>query len=96
MPYNKVKDIAVAVSSYTDRNGNEKARWQTVGAMMKSEKGKFVIFLDRTFNPAGVPNPDGRESVMLNLFDPKPQGQSTGKTVKVPEQATMDDDEIPF
>lgn len=98
MPYTKVKDISVAVSHYTDSSGNEKARWQNVGSMMKSEKGKFVIFLDRTFNPAGVANPDGRESVMMMLFDPKTasNSQSTGRALEVPKQQAIDEDDIPF
>jgi len=38
---------------------------------MKTDEGKSFMLLDRTFNPAGVPNPDGRKKCLLNLFVPK-------------------------
>ncbi len=66
----KKYDVAIPLGSYTDRNGNEKTRWQNVGAILEGERGPYLL-LDRWFNPAGLPNPDDRTSVVLSLFEPK-------------------------
>ena len=71
----KTHDLAVKVSTYTDRNGNEKGRWQNVGSVLETNDGGRVILLNRTFNPAGVPNPEGRDTVMLSMFEPKERDQ---------------------
>lgn len=90
----KKYDAAVAVEKYTNREGQEKTRWQNVGSVMQNENG-FFMFLDRTFNPAGVPNPDGKSNVIISFFEPKkpqsiPQGNSQYK------QETVNDSDIPF
>lgn len=71
----KVRDVVVKVGEYQDRNtGETKARWQNVGSMMKNEEdNSFFVILDRTFNPAGVPNPDNRSNVILSCFVPQDQ-----------------------
>lgn len=69
----KIRDIAVKTGSYKDGQGNEKGRWQNVGALMKADDGGEFIILQRWFSPAGVPNPDGRESVVLSCFPLKDQ-----------------------
>jgi hypothetical protein len=72
----KIKDLAVAGSKYTDREGNEKTNWQNIGSIMeKDDGGKFMI-LSRTFNPAGVPNPDNKDSLIVSMFDVKPKTDS--------------------
>ena len=74
----KIRDIVVKVGSYQDRNtGEEKARWKNVGALMKNDDDdSLFIMLERTFNPAGVPNQDGRESVLLSCFVPQDRQQN--------------------
>jgi hypothetical protein len=54
-----------------------KAQWKNVGAVMTGDKGPYII-LDRSFNPAGLPNPDDRSNILLSLFEPKQQGQQGG------------------
>ncbi len=72
MAHRKVKDLAVKVGEYDDRaSGQKKARWHNVGAVMEDDNGGQYIMLDRYFNPAGVPNPDNRGTVLLSMFDPK-------------------------
>jgi len=75
MPYKKTHDMVVYTGrTYQDRqSGEEKSETINVGAGLKSEDGKFVLLLDRTFNPAGVPNPEGKTSVAINLFPIKPR-----------------------
>lgn len=74
----KVKDIVAKVGEYTDRNGQTKARWQNVGALMEDKDGQPFIMLARWFNPAGVPS--DRESILLSCFAPKEQGGSAAPT----------------
>lgn len=72
----KIKDVAVKTSEYQDsQTGEVKARWLNVGAVMKDDKGDSYLVLDRTFNPAGVPNPENRSNVILGLFDVKQKEQ---------------------
>lgn len=79
MASRKIKDLAVKVGSYTDRNsGQDKSKFENVGALMQSDDGSMFVMLKRTFNPAGVPGQDGRESLLISAFDPRPpQGQQS-------------------
>ena len=65
----KKYDICVKIGSY-EKNGETKNRYQTVGVMLEKD-GKPFILLNRTFNPAGAPNPDNKDVVLLSLFEPK-------------------------
>jgi len=67
-------DICVVVQKYKDRDGNEKSKWQKVGVELETENGGRIILLDRWFNPAGIPDPENRGTVMLSMFDPKDNG----------------------
>ena len=66
----KIYDVAIPLGQYTDRQGQERTRWQNVGAVLENERGPYLL-LDRWFNPAGLPNPENRTSVILSLFDPR-------------------------
>ena len=72
----KKYDVVVATEKYTNSQGEEKTKWQNIGAVMQNEKG-FFMFLDRTFNPAGVANPDNKSNVILSFFEPKQQSSSS-------------------
>lgn len=70
----KIKDLAVKTGEYHDAvTGETKGRYENVGAIMKNDEGNAFMMLKRTFNPAGVPNPDNRDSVLISMFDPKPR-----------------------
>ena len=69
MAATKIRDLAVKVSEYTDQQGQTKGRYENVGSMMKGEDGGIFIIFKRTFNPAGVPNPDNRDSLMISCFE---------------------------
>ena len=66
----KVYDLAVKTGSYQNKNGETKNRYQNVGSVMEGDNGQFII-MDRTFNPAGVPNPDNKSSVIISMFAPR-------------------------
>jgi len=69
----KVYDIAVKTGEYI-KDGETKGRYENIGAVMKGDDGSFVI-LKRTFNPAGVPNPENRDTLIASLFSDKPKQQ---------------------
>ena len=93
---NKLYDLVVKTGSYTDRKGNEKARWLNVGSLMEKDGNKFIM-LHKTFSPAGVPDLSGRggDSVLISMFEPKDRDQQQS----APEpraQRGFDDAEVPF
>ena len=107
----KLYDIAVKTGTYTDSQGQQKGRWQNVGAMMQNDDGGQFIMLAKWFNPAGVPDLSGRggasESVLLSMFDPK-QNDGGGQARQQPQQRQQQprqqqrqqqsdmDDDVPF
>jgi hypothetical protein len=64
----KMYDVAVKVGIGKDG----KAIWKNVGVVLKGDKGPFML-LDRTFNPAGVPQDNNQSggSLLINFFQPK-------------------------
>lgn len=68
-------DVVVKTGEYTNGQGEQKSRYENIGTMMQGDNGPFLI-LKRTFNPAGVPNPDNKDSVIVSLFEPQNQQQN--------------------
>ncbi|GAF68012.1 unnamed protein product [marine sediment metagenome] len=68
MPYKATHDLVVRTGSYTDREGSEKGRFENVGTVMKDEDNNVMLLFKRTFNPAGVPNPEHRDSCIVSMF----------------------------
>lgn len=71
----KTHDLAVKIGEYTDKQGNTKGRYQNVGALMMGDKGPFIM-LAKWFNPAGVVDSRGGESILISAFEPKKEGQA--------------------
>ena len=71
----KLRDLVVKTGSYTDAQGQEKGRWQNIGALMKGDDGGEFVILHRWFNPAGIPNADNRDSLVVSCFKPDRQQQ---------------------
>ena len=96
----KTHDLAIKRGEYTDRNGETKGRWQNVGAAMKNDRGQTFLLLDRAFNPAGIPNPDGYDSVAISAFPVDNQGgggqQQSGQGGAPTGDPGPQDDDIPF
>lgn len=67
-------DVVARVGSYTDSSGQEKGRFENVGAVIMNQNGGFNLLLKKTFNPAGLAEPD-KECIILSLFEPKQQEQ---------------------
>lgn len=104
MATRKVKDLAVVVGQYQS-NGETKNRYQTVGAVMERDDGSKFMTLERWFNPAGVPNPENRSSIILSAFELR-ENNGAGKqanTQQAPAQrpaaaapSQQYEDDIPF
>jgi hypothetical protein len=70
----KTHDLAVKVGSYTNQQGETKGRYQNVGALMQGDNGPFIM-LAKWFNPAGVQDGHGGESILISVFEPRQEGQ---------------------
>jgi hypothetical protein len=66
----KLYNLSVKTMDYTNSKGERKKRYLSIGAIYDSGKGPYMI-LDRTFNPAGVSNPDNRTGVVVSMFEPR-------------------------
>jgi hypothetical protein len=83
-------DLAVKTGSYIAQDGSTKGRWQNIGKVIQTDDGGKFITISRTFNPAGVPNKDDRDSIAVSLFAIKEKDQH-------PVVAPIDDStDIPF
>lgn len=103
MAAKKVKDIAVKTGEY-QKDGQTKGRYENIGSIFKSDDGGTFLLMKRTFNPAGVPNPDNRDTVLISVFDLKDsEGGQRQQSAPVQSQAreqppgeNFADDDIPF
>jgi single-stranded DNA-binding protein len=102
----KTHDLAVKVGEYTNSQGETKSRYQNVGALMMGDKGPFIM-LAKWFNPAGVTDNRGGESILISAFEPRQDGQQAPKQrqaapqrqqAQKPQGGGFDDmdDDIPF
>ena len=76
MSAKKVYDAAVKVGVY-EIDGEEKGRYENVGAVLESDNGMFLL-LKRTFNPAGVNVREGDDRILISFFEPQ-EGEKSGK-----------------
>lgn len=94
----RVYDLAVKTGTY-QKDGQTKNRYEKIGNIFEGDNGMFMV-LNRTFNPAGVPNPDNKTSVIVSMFqagDSKPA--STADKVKNEFKGSdnpFTDDDVPF
>lgn len=110
MATRKTHDLAVKVGEYTNQQGEKKNRYQNVGAVMQGDNGQFIM-LAKWFNPAGVVDARGGESILLSMFEPRQDGagqqapQQRPQAAPAPQQRPVPmqrggfddmDDSIPF
>ena len=93
----KKYDVVARVGSYKDQTGQEKGRFENVGAVISNQNGGFNLLLKKTFNPAGLAE-EGKESIILSLFEPQQQGQQRPQQAPAPQAAPAGDfdQDIPF
>ena len=71
-----IYNLAVKESSYIDNQGQTKNRYLNVGSIIQKKDGGKFILLKRSFNPAGIANPDNKDNIAVSLFKPKGQQQA--------------------
>jgi len=97
----KKYDLVVKVGEYTDGQGQTKGRFKNVGVVMDGQNGPYIL-LDRTFNPAGVGGNDGRESIIVSMYEPKQDGAQSTRQERISAaaqrapQRPVEEDSIPF
>jgi len=96
----KLYDLVVKTGEYTDGQGQPKGRFKNIGVMMEGQNGPYIL-LDRTFNPAGVGGNDGRENIIVSLYEPRQDNQqqpspAQPKASTYQPQPSEVDDSIPF
>ena len=100
MAMKKIYDLAVKVGEYTTKSGETKGKYENIGEVMEKDDGGKLIFLKRTFNPAGVTVQDGRENILVSMFEPRNndgQQQQSGNSQKPkPKFDDIGDDDLPF
>ena len=69
-----MKKLAVANGQY-QTDGQTKTRWVNVGVIGVSSNGKEYMLIDPTINFAGFPREEGKDMVMVGIFDDSQQQQ---------------------
>lgn len=97
----KLFDLKVKTGEYTNNAGEKKGRYITVGRIMQADDGKEYIMLDKTFNPAGVPDLSGRggDSILISKFEPYQNdggARQASAAAPAPAGKPLNDDDIPF
>ena len=93
----KIKNLSVKTREYKDRDGNNKANYQNVGAIMENDNGKQFMLIDKFINFAGLPDFSGKEnsaSLLVNIFDVDNDYKPNRKDI--PPSYKGNDNDIPF
>lgn len=100
----RLNDLCVKVGEYTNSKGEKKTQYENVGAELQADDGSTYFLINRWFNPAGVPDLNGKggSSIAVWKFPPRDKSNSAS----TPEQNTsrsanrsaggINDDNIPF
>jgi len=95
MASKKIYDLCVKTGTYM-KDGESRNRYQNIGAVMQREDGGKFLFMDKTFNPAGVPDEDPtRSNIIISMFPIKDGDKPAPRKPAPVEDSPMDDD-IPF
>ena len=70
----KIGRLACKVGSY-QKDGQTKGKYVDVGVLMQSQDGSMYVLMNTTFSPAGVPNPENKESIIVSVFMDNQQPQ---------------------
>lgn len=101
MAARKTHELKVKVAEYTNQNGERRGNWVTVGRVMLADDGSEYWLLNRTFNPAGVPDLSGKggDAVLISKFELRQHDQAGAAPARrAPAPAPGDgfDDDLPF
>ena len=68
------KDLCVKVGSY-NANGKEKSHYENIGLLVDDENNNPYILLKPWINLAGFPRDEGRNNLLVSLFEHKDYDQ---------------------
>lgn len=88
-----IKDLCAVMSSFTDRQGNQKSKWVKLGELHENKDGSQYIALFPHINIAALPRKEGSDRVFVSLFTPK-DGNDTAQTPKTKQDGL--DEDVPF
>ena len=74
----KKYDIVATTGEYTNQQGEQKKRFLNVGAVIDTGNGPFIV-MEKWFNPGALAE-QGRDSVILSLYEPKNKQQAPSGT----------------
>ena len=90
------KRLSAVTGEYTDKQGQQKAEWTTVGALIVGKNGKEYVLLDPTVNLAGVLQKQNiiamkkgeqpSDMVMTSVFDDSQQNNQPQGGYNQPQQ----------
>ncbi len=91
----KKYDLCVKSGTYTDRSGNEKVNWENIGVMV--DDGSPYILLKPYMNLAGFPREEGRNLLIVSMFDHSDQRASRNtERTEANADAQASEEPIPF
>ena len=70
-----MKKLSVANGTYVNRDGQTKTSWVQVGVIGTSQNGKEYMLIDPTINFAGFKREEGKNMVMVGIFEETNQNQ---------------------
>lgn len=86
----KLYEITIVSGKYTNKDGQEKSRYQNIGSVIQTKNGP-MLKLD------SIPLPDGGWNGWAYMNTPKPKDEQKGEYKGLPKGADIDfDDQIPF
>lgn len=96
-----MKKLAVANGQYTTSQGETKTKWVNVGVIGVSQNGKEYMLIDPTINFAGFPREDGKNMVMVAIFEDSNKNTGADSTIKkevkpLHEAMNLDEMTVPF
>jgi hypothetical protein len=94
----RLNDLVVKVGEYTNKNGEKKADYRNIGAELQGDDGSTYLLIDRWFNPAGVPNLNGKadSSIAVWKFPPREKMANPNAPGAVASPASAPNDDNPF
>ncbi len=104
-----IYDMVVKTGTYM-KNSEEKPRWLSIGKILQKDDGGKFILLNKTFNPAGVPDSENRDNILVSMFPTENQQQQKQQQQSAPtpqdahnkaksngyQDDGFGDDDIPF
>ena len=76
MSAKKIYDLAVKTGTY-EKDGETKGKYTNVGVVLQKDDGGKFLMIDPCFNFAGVKREDGRDMILVSMFEPKDKQYST-------------------